>query len=140
MTQHVSEIMTGAPTTVGPQTSLTTVARLMRDENIGAVLVAEGERLRGLVSDRDLVVRALAEGADPNETTVANACSDDLVTVRPDDDVGRAVEVMREHAVRRVPVVDEEQHAVGIVSIGDLAIERDSESALGDISAARPNK
>ena len=71
---------------------------------------------------------------------MANACSDDLVTVRPDDDVGHAVEVMREHAVRRVPVVDDAQHAVGIVSIGDLAIERDPESALGDISAARPNK
>jgi CBS domain-containing protein len=140
MTQHVSDIMTAAPTTVEPQTSLMNVARLMRDENIGAVLVAEGERLRGLVSDRDLVVRALAEGADPSETTVANACSDDLVTVRPDDDVVRAVELMREHAVRRVPVVDDAQHAVGIVSIGDLAIERDSESALGDISAARPNK
>ncbi|WP_338895368.1 CBS domain-containing protein [Streptomyces sp. TG1A-60] len=139
MTQRVSDVMTSAPVTVEPQTSVTAVARMMRDEGIGAVLVTEGERLRGLVSDRDLVVRAVAEGGDPNRTTVANACSDDLVTVTPEDDVGRAVEVMREHAVRRVPVVDEGQHAVGIVSIGDLAIERDPESALGDISAARPN-
>jgi CBS domain-containing protein len=140
MIQHVSDVMTRAPVTVEPQTSVTDVARMMRDEDIGAVLVAEGERLRGLVSDRDLVVRAMAEGGDPNRTTVADACSDDLVTVTPDDDVGRAVEVMREHSVRRLPVVDEGQHAVGIVSIGDLAIERDPESALGDISAARPNK
>ncbi|MDC0771471.1 CBS domain-containing protein [Streptomyces sp. HD] len=140
MTRHVSDVMTSAPTTVEPQTSVTVVARMMRDEDIGTVLVTEGERLRGLVSDRDLVVRAMAEGGDPNETTVAQACSDDLVTLGPDDTLDRAVEVMREHAVRRVPVVDEGRHAVGIVSIGDLAIERDFGSALGDISAARPNR
>lgn len=140
MAQHVSDVMTSAPVTVEPLTSVTAVARMMRDEDIGAVLVVEGERLRGLVSDRDLVVRALAEGGDPNHMTVANACSDDLVTVKPDDDLIRAVEVMREHAVRRVPVVDDSRHAVGIVSLADLAIERDPESALGDISAARPNK
>ncbi|MGW0710105.1 CBS domain-containing protein [Streptomyces sp. NPDC002643] len=140
MTQHVRDIMTTDLVTVEPQTSVTAVARMMRDENIGAVLVTEGERLRGLVSDRDLVVRAVAEGGDPKQTTVAGACSDDLVTVRPDDDVKRAVKLMREHSVRRVPVVDQEKHPVGIVSIGDLAIERDPESALGDISAARPNR
>lgn len=84
MTQHVSDVMTRDPVTVEPQTSVTVVARIMRDEDIGAVLVAEGERLRGLVSDRDLVVRAVAEGSDPNLTTVADACSDDPVTVKPD--------------------------------------------------------
>lgn len=140
MTQHVSDVMTRDPVTVEPRTSVTAVARMMRDENIGAVLVTEGEQLRGLVSDRDLVVRAMAEGGDPNATTVADACSDDLVTVGPDDELRRVVEVMREHSVRRVPVVDEGQHPVGIVSIGDLAVERDPESALGDISAARPNR
>ena len=132
--------MTSAPVTVEPQTSVATVARMMRDEDIGAVLVTEGDRLRGLVSDRDLVVRTLAEGGDPGRTTVAEACSDDLVTVGPDDDVRHAVELMREHSVRRMPVVDAEQHAVGIVSLGDLAIERDPESALGDISSTKPNK
>ena len=101
--------------------------------------MTEGERLRGLVSDRDLVVRALAEGADPDETTVARACSEDLVTVEPEEDLDRAVQLMREHSVRRIPVV-EGGHPVGIVSLGDLAVERDPESALGDISAARPNK
>ncbi|MFE9448088.1 CBS domain-containing protein [Streptomyces sp. NPDC006739] len=140
MTQHVSDIMTSDPVTVEPQTSVAAVARMMRDEDIGVVLVTEGEHLRGLVSDRDLVVRALAEGGDLDRTSVARACSDDLVTVRPDDDLDRAVELMRTHSVRRVPVVDEGDHAVGIVSIADLAIERDPGSALGDISAARPNK
>lgn len=140
MTQHVRDVMTTDPTTVEPQTSVQAVARMMRDENIGAVLVTEGERLRGLVSDRDLVVRAMAEGGDPDRTTVAQACSEDLVTVGPDDELDLAVRVMREHSVRRVPVVDRERHAVGIVSLGDLAIERDPDSALGDISAARPNR
>lgn len=140
MTQHVRDVMTADLVTVEPKTSVQTVARMMRDENIGAVLVTEGERLRGLVSDRDLVVRAVAEGGDPDRTTVAQACSDDLVTVGPDDDLVEAVKVMREHSVRRVPVVDQERHPVGIVSIGDLAMERDPESALGDISAARPNR
>lgn len=140
MTQHVSEVMTSAPVTVEPQASVTSVARMMRDEDVGAVLVTEGERLRGLVSDRDLVVRALAGGGDPNRTTVAEACSEDLVTVGPDDDLTLVVQVMREHAIRRVPVVDDDQHAVGIVSLGDLAIERDPDSALGDISAAKPNQ
>lgn len=140
MTQHVRDVMTTDPVTVEPQTSVTAVARMMREENIGAVLVTEGDQLRGLVSDRDLVVRAVAEGGDPGRTTVANACSEDLVTVGPDDDLALAVHVMREHSVRRVPVVDEGHHAVGIVAIGDLAIERDPESALGDISAAEPNR
>ncbi|MFF8970141.1 CBS domain-containing protein [Streptomyces sp. NPDC014995] len=139
MTQHVRDIMTAEPVTVEPQASVTSVARLMRDENIGAVLVTEEDRLRGLVSDRDLVVRALAEGGDPEQTTVASVCSDDLVTVTPDEDLDHAVQVMREHAVRRVPVV-EEGRPVGIVSLGDLAIERDPDSALGDISAAKSNQ
>ncbi|MEE1664147.1 CBS domain-containing protein [Streptomyces sp. WAC07094] len=139
MTQHVRDIMTTAPVTVEPQTSVANVARLMRDQNIGAVLVTEKDHLRGLVSDRDLVVRALAQGADPEQTTVANACSDDLVTIGPDDDLDRAVEVMREYSIRRIPVV-EGDHPVGIVSLGDMAIERDPRSVLGDISAARPNE
>ncbi|QNP75397.1 CBS domain-containing protein [Streptomyces roseirectus] len=140
MTQHVRDVMTARPVTVEPVASVASVARVMRDENIGAVLVAEQERLRGLVSDRDLVVRVLAEGGDPERTTVGDACSGDLVTVGPDDELRQAVAAMREHAVRRVPVVDGERNVVGVVSLADLAIERDPDSALGDISAAKPNR
>jgi CBS domain-containing protein len=138
MTQYVRDIMTADPVTVEPQTSVTAVARIMRDQDLGAVLVTDGDQLRGLVTDRDLVIRSVAEGGDPEQTTVAGACSDDLVTVRPDDELDRAIRLMREHAVRRVPVVDE-GHPVGIVALGDLAMERDPGSALGDISVARPN-
>ncbi|MDH6485265.1 CBS domain-containing protein [Streptomyces sp. SAI-127] len=138
MTQHVSDIMTSAPVTVEPQTSVTAVAQIMRDQDLGAVLVTDGEELRGLVTDRDLVVRSLAEGGDPEQITVVGACSDDLVTVTPEDDLDHAIGLMREHSVRRIPVVDH-GHPVGIVSLGDTAMERDPGSALGDISAARPN-
>ncbi|MBL1082361.1 CBS domain-containing protein [Streptomyces actinomycinicus] len=139
MTQHVRDIMTSRLVTVEPQTSVTAVAQRMRDEDIGAVLVTEGDDLRGLVSDRDLVVRALAEGGDLEHRTVAAACSGDLITVTPDEDLDHAVELMREHSVRRLPVV-EEGHPVGILSLGDLAIERDPGSALGDISASKSNR
>ncbi|MBL1110365.1 CBS domain-containing protein [Streptomyces sp. 5-8] len=139
MTQHVRDIMTSRLVTVEPQASVTAVAQKMRDEDIGAVLIIEGDELRGLVSDRDLVVRALAEGDDPKQTTVASACSSEVITVTPDENLDHAVELMREHSIRRLPVV-EEGHPVGIISLGDLAIERDEESALGDISAANPNQ
>ncbi|MBU8553315.1 CBS domain-containing protein [Streptomyces sp. Babs14] len=139
MTRYVRDIMTDHPVTVEPLTSVTAVARVMRDRDLGAVLVTDGDELRGLVTDRDLVIRAVAEGGDPERTTVAGVYSDEeLVTVRPDDELERAVELMREHAVRRVPVVDDGR-PVGIVSLGDLALERDPESALGDISVARPD-
>ncbi|GAA2442248.1 CBS domain-containing protein [Streptomyces glaucus] len=139
MAQYVRDIMTSDPVTVEPQTSVAEVARIMRDRDLGAVLVTDGDELRGLVTDRDLVVRLLPEGSDPKQTTVVGACSEDLVTVRPDEDLDHAVELMREHAVRRIPVVDEERHPVGIVSLGDMAMERDPGSALGDISVAKPN-
>ncbi|MGC9496045.1 CBS domain-containing protein [Streptomyces sp. WG7] len=138
MTQYVRDIMTGDPVTVEPQASVTAVARIMRDQDLGAVLVTDGGELRGLVTDRDLVIRSVAEGGDPEQTTVADACSDDMVTVRSDEELNHAVELMRGHAVRRIPVVDDGR-PVGIVSLGDLAMERDPESALGDISVARPN-
>lgn len=138
MAQHVRDIMTSELVTVEPQASVASVARLMRDEDVGTVLVTEDGQLRCLVSDRDLVVRAFAEGVDPDHTTVIEAASEDLVTIGPDESVDHAVELMREHAVRRLPVVEGDE-AVGIIALGDLAIERDETSALGDISAAKPN-
>ncbi|MFF9392215.1 CBS domain-containing protein [Streptomyces griseoluteus] len=138
MAQQVRDIMTSELVTVEPQASVASVARLMRDEDVGTVLVTEDGRLKCLVSDRDLVVRAFAEGVDPDRTTVIEAASADLITIGPDESIDHAVELMREHAVRRLPVVEGDE-AVGVIALGDLAIERDETSALGDISAARPN-
>ena len=137
MTEQVREIMMADPVTVSPQTAINEAARLMRDENIGDVLIAEGDRLRGVVTDRDLTVRVLAEDK-PMTTSVQEVCSKNPVSCTPDDDVERAAALMREHSLRRLPVVDDGR-LVGVISIGDLAIERDPTSALADISATRPN-
>lgn len=139
MAQQVREIMTSDPVTVAEQTPITEVARLMRERDIGDVIVAEADDVRGLVTDRDLVVRALAEHRDPDSTTVGEVCSHDLVTCSPQDRIDEAVRLMREHALRRLPVIDN-GHLVGALSLGDLAVERDPESALADISAAEPNQ
>ncbi|MFE4669743.1 CBS domain-containing protein [Streptomyces sp. NPDC056716] len=139
MAQHVKDIMTSDLVTVEPVASVGAVARLMRDRDIGAVLVTEDGRLRSLVSDRDLVVRVFADGADPERTTVIEACGESVVTVTPDDSLDRAIELMRAHAVRRLPVVVDGDRPVGIVSLGDLAVERDETSVLAQVSAAGPN-
>jgi CBS domain-containing protein len=113
-------------------------ARIMRDADVGAVIVLQGRRVSGIATDRDIAVRAVADGRDPSGTTIAEIASKDIVALSPDEPIDRAVQVMREKAVRRLPVVEGDR-PVGIVSIGDLAIQRDSESALADISASSPN-
>ena len=99
----------------------------MRDTQVGAVLVVNDGALSGVVTDRDLVVRGLAEGEGP-DSPVGPLCSGDLVGVAADADVAQAEQLMREHAVRRLPVINDGQ-VVGIVSIGDLAISADADSA-----------
>ena len=138
--QQVREVMTADPVTIPPDTSLAEAAKLMRDRNIGDVFVGDRDHLTGLVTDRDIVVRGIAEGTDPGRKKVGDVCSsEDLVTVSPEDDLDRPIQLMREHALRRIAVVDHGS-PVGVVSIGDLAKAVDPGSALADISAARPNR
>jgi CBS domain-containing protein len=110
----------------------------MRDQAIGDVIVIENNQVCGIVTDRDIVVRTVAEAQNPATTTLAAICSHSLLTVTPTDSVEEAVRLMRTHAIRRLPVV-EGGKAVGVVSLGDLAVERDPDSALGEISEAPPN-
>jgi CBS domain-containing protein len=138
MAGEVADVMTADPVTLGGDETLVAVARQMRDADIGAVIVSDAGDIHGVVTDRDLVVRALAEGRDPSSTTLGEVCTHDVVTVAPDDSIDEAVRLMREHDIRRLPVV-QDGRAVGIVSLGDLAVERDSDSALADISTADPN-
>jgi CBS domain-containing protein len=138
MAQKVSELMTSAPVSLRSGQPLTEAAKAMREQGIGSVLVVDDGQLKGLVTDRDIVVRAVADGRDPGQTPLADVCSPDLVTVAPNDDADTVVQRMRERRVRRVPVVDGGR-PVGVVSIGDMAIERDERSALADISAETPN-
>lgn len=137
MARTVREVMTRSPVCLSPQTTLTEASHAMAEQGIGDVLVLDGD-LRGVVTDRDIVVRALANNRDPASTTLAEILSGDVVAVAPDDPVSRAVQLMRERAIRRLPVCEGDQ-PVGIVSIGDLAVEQDPSSALADISAAAPN-
>ncbi|RSS84121.1 CBS domain-containing protein [Streptomyces sp. WAC06614] len=138
MAQKIREIMTERLVTTAAQVSVADAARRMRDDDIGDVLVVDDGHLKGVLTDRDLVVRVMAEGKPADDTTVAEVCSGDPVTVSPDDDIDKAVTLMRSHALRRLPVTDKER-LVGIVSLGDLAVERDDTSALADISGAAPN-
>jgi CBS domain-containing protein len=112
----------------------------MLAQDIGDIVVSDGTDVTGLVTDRDIVVRAVADKRDPETTTIGEIVTRDLVTVRPDDTVQSAALLMRDHAVRRVVVTDEGQGLVGIVSIGDLAEEIDPESVLGGISKAEPSR
>ena len=114
-------------------------AQMMRGNDIGDVIVLEDDRLFGILTDRDIVVRGLAERSDPKTIPVGEICSRDLTTIEPTASVEQAVRLMREKAIRRLPVVDESGDVMGIVSIGDVAVERDPQSALADISAAPPN-
>jgi CBS domain-containing protein len=138
MAQQIRELMTPNPVALPGTASVHETARAMRDAQIGDVIVIENNQVCGIVTDRDIVVRILAETRDPATTTLADICSHSIVTVTPTESVEEAVRLMRTHAIRRLPVVDGGQ-AVGIVSLGDLAVERDPGSALGKISGAPPN-
>lgn len=138
MPLSVKDVMTPGVAAVRPEASLVEAARLMRTQDIGEVLVAVGDHVVGVLTDRDITVRAVAEGDDPLGVTVDSVCTPSPVTVSPDDTVARVVALMRQHAVRRLPVIDGER-PVGVVSLGDLAEFHDAESALGAISSADPN-
>jgi CBS domain-containing protein len=129
----VKEVMTARPITLDRDASLVEAARVMRDQGIGDVIVVDGDDAAGIVTDRDIVIRAVADGADPNSTRLGQVVSGDLTAVAPDDPIDRAVELMREKAVRRLPVL-EGGKPVGVVSLGDLAIQEDPRSVLADIS------
>jgi CBS domain-containing protein len=111
----------------------------MRDAGVGAIVVTKGGRLHGIVTDRDIVVRCVADDADCGQVPLAEVCSEEITSVEPNQPVEDAVKIMRERAVRRLPVV-EDGRPVGIVSIGDLALARDPDSALAGISEAPPNR
>jgi len=138
MPQAIRDVMTSNPVCLPHTATLREAAQTMRDRSIGDVIVVEGSRLCGLVTDRDIVVRAVAEGRDPSGAKLADVCTHNAVCLKPTDSVDEAIKLMRDQAIRRVPVVDNDK-PVGIVSLGDLAMERDPESALADISAAPPN-
>ena|SRR6184192_3865720 len=129
MGKHVRDVMTTRPRAVTPDTPLNEVAQLMEAEDVGAIPVVEGERLVGMITDRDIVVRAIAKGKDPRGMPVRDAASSELVTARPDHDVSDALQLMARNQVRRLPVVDEDDRLVGVVAQADVALEAKEKDA-----------
>jgi CBS domain-containing protein len=137
MAVQISEVMAPDPITVTPDTTVTEAARRMRTADIGDVIVVDGQQLYGIVTDRDIVIRAVADDRAPSGITVGEICSAEPYSVKPDDSIDRAVQLMREQAIRRLPVTTNGR-VVGVVSIGDLSIDRDVNVALADISTSDP--
>ncbi len=138
MAQLVRELMAEPVVTVQSDTTLTEAARLMRDADIGDVIVVNRSKPVGVLTDRDIVVRGIADNRTPGMVTAGEICSTDLVSIAPDAELSQAIALMRRAAVRRLPVTQAGE-LVGVLSLGELAIERDETSLLADISSAEPN-
>jgi CBS domain-containing protein len=127
---NIRDVMTSNPRTVSPSDSIQSAARIMRDMDTGAVPVVENGRTVGIVTDRDIVVRAVADG-DRLNLSVRDVLTPTVVTATPDMSTREASELMSEHQIRRLPVV-ENSRLVGIVSLGDLAVKEAKDSRTGD--------
>ena len=128
---QVFEAMTPEVTTVGPDTTLMEAARLMRENGIGPLPVTEGERLLGILTDRDIAIRATAEGLDPGATPVRQVMTPEVVTCFEGDDIRKAAEIMQQAQVRRLLVVDGDGRLAGIVSLGDIALQTGDDQLSG---------
>lgn len=127
----VRHAMTEAPQTISLDSTAADAAGLMRQLDVGVIPIADGERLKGLVTDRDIVVRVIAERKEPNSVSVGDIMTKQVATVTPDMQLSEAREIMEKHKVRRLPVVKDEK-LVGILSLGDVAWASESEREVGD--------
>ena len=132
MGTKVHEVMTDRPRCVTPETPVSEAAQLMKSDDIGSLPILDGEQLAGMVTDRDIVIRAIAEGKDPRGMPVREVASRELVTVHADDDLSTALKLMASQQVRRLPVVDDDNRLVGIVAQADVAVEA-KEKAVGEM-------
>lgn len=136
---RVSDVMTKQVVYLPAETTLDEAARVMKEADIGDVVVTDGATLAGMLTDRDIVVRAVAERADPSTTTIGSIITREVVMIEQHSTASEAASLMRERNIRRVLVCDNDRKLVGIVSLGDLAMQLDPTSALADISEAAPN-
>lgn len=139
MSHSVKEVMTTQLVALDSERSTFDAACAMAENNVGDVVVVDQYGICGIVTDRDIVVRVIAMGKAAEETTLGEICSRDLETLMATDTVDDAIRMMRVHAVRRLPVVENNQ-PIGIVTLGDLALDRDPQSVLGAVSGAMPNQ
>jgi CBS domain-containing protein len=132
------DIMSPAPACMAPADTVSAAAKVMAERGVGTVVVLTDGQLRGLLTTRDITVRVLAENRDPQTTRIGEICSTDVAVLGPDDNVDQAAQLVRERAVRRIPVL-RDGVPVGVVSIGDLALEKAGSSALSGVQAACPD-
>jgi CBS domain-containing protein len=128
---QVFEAMTPEVVSVPPETTLVDAAQTMKELDVGPLPVCDGERLLGMVTDRDIIVRAIAEGRDPRATEVRDVMTSEIVCCREDDDVGHAAKLMQDSQLRRLLVVNEEGRLVGIVSLGDIVLQTGDDKLAG---------
>src|SRR6185503_19326568 len=132
MGPKVHEVMTDRPRAVTPETSVSEAAQLMKSDDIGSLPILDGDQLAGMVTDRDIVIRAVAEGKDPRGMPVRKVASRELVTVHADEDLSSALQLMASQQVRRLPVVDDDGRLVGVLAQADVALEA-KEKAVGEM-------
>lgn len=132
MGTKVHEVMTDSPRCVTLETPISEAAQLMESEDVGSLPILEGEQLAGVVTDRDIVIRAIAKGKDPRGMPVREVSSRELVTIHPEEDLSEALKLMASHQVRRLPVVDEDNRLVGVIAQADVALEA-KEKAVGEM-------
>ena len=136
MVNRVRDAMTGDPRSIGPSASVVEAARLMRNEHIGSLPITDGDTLVGMITDRDITTRVVAEAADLATTTVGDVYSQDLISVEPDKDLEEALRLMARHQIRRLPVV-EGGRLVGIVAQADIALTlSEDEKKTGELVEA----
>ena len=134
MAKSVRDAMTEEPRSIGTSVLVVEAARLMREAHIGALPITDGEQLVGIITDRDITTRVVAEAADPATTSVGDVCTRDVISVEADRDDDEAVELMAHHQVRRLPVV-ENGRLIGIVAQADIALTED-EKKTGELVEA----
>ena len=129
----IKEVMTSEVECVRPETTLQEAAAKMKSLNVGPLPVCEGDKPVGIVTDRDIVIRAIAEGCDPRTTAIRDVMTKDVVTVQETDDVKDAARLMKDRQIRRVVVVGGDKKVVGIVSLGDIAVDAHDDKMSGDV-------
>jgi CBS domain-containing protein len=127
MAESIRDLMTENPCAINVDKSVAYAAKMMRDEDVGLAPIVEGDKLVGTLTDRDIAIRVVAEGKDPDQTTVREVASTNLVTIDPQQDLDEALRLMAKHQVRRLPVVEEDGRLVGVVAQADVAREGDAE-------------
>ena len=129
-----NEIMTRNPECVTPTDSVMKAAQLMKSEDVGPIpIVKDGKKLEGIITDRDLALKVVAKGLDPKTTAVEEVMTGDVVTCKENDDIQKALKLMQEHQVRRIPVVDSDDHLIGIIAQADVATRLGNDRATGQV-------